>query len=271
MKQFQKLILAVCFLLVATMQSQTFEFSVSYIGINGSTSNHQFAFIATPSSTITSGVTADIGAGFYVPLGLTIGNFVIGNSGLPASEWSVQTLGASNVNGDPYFISRVEAGSSSIELNGDGPFQLVLFDIIADPNPTSGNISFVENGDPVFNEILFIQNYINVNFGSGTFDGYNQNNPLANSVDFSTLSTTDFETYSNEISIYPNPASNYIKVSGYNISECSYVIYDIQGKELVAFNFKNGNSIDISQFNTGVYFISIIDDFTTITKKIIKL
>ena len=77
---------------------------------------------------VTNGVTADMGAGFYIPSGLAIGNFVSGNSGIPISEWSVQSLGSSDINGDPYFVSRVEAGSSSIELNGDGPFELVLFD-----------------------------------------------------------------------------------------------------------------------------------------------
>ena len=99
-------------LVITITYSQTFEFSLSYIGVNPGTSNHQVAFIATPSNTVTNGVTADMGGGFYVPSGLTIGNFEMGDSGLPASEWSSQSLG-SNGNGDAYFVSRIEGGGAN--------------------------------------------------------------------------------------------------------------------------------------------------------------
>ena len=265
MKQFYILSIALL-LCISITQAQTFDFSIAYVGINGSTNNHQLAFMATPSSTVTNGVTADMGAGFYIPTGLTIGNFVLGNSGLPTSEWSVQTLGASNANGDPYFVSRVEAGSSNIELNGAGPFELVLFDIIADPNPTSGNVTFVENGDPVFNEILFIQNYININLGSGTVDAYNQNDPAANSVDFSTLSTTDFEALLNEISIYPNPTSEFINISS-SIQIDAVELFDLLGKRVI--ETKQTNQIRVDQLPHGVYLLRVYTQNGNLTKKII--
>ncbi len=255
----------VLLLCISIAQAQTFEFSLSYVGINGSTNNHQIAFIATPSSSITNGITADMGGGFYVPSGLTIGNFVIGDSAIPASEWTSQSLGASNSNGDPYFVSRTEGGGSSIILNGSGPFQLVLFDVIADPNPSIGNITFVENGDPVFNEILFVQNYININLGSGTIDAYSQNNPSANSIDFSVLGI-EGNLLLNNIKIYPNPTSDFINISS-NTKIEKIKLFNILGKQVLSIS--ESSVIKVAHLQSGVYFLKIFSNAQHLTRKII--
>jgi len=264
----RKLYTSILFFTIAiAIQAQTFEFSLSFMGINPSTNNFQVALIATPSSSITDGNTADMGAGFYLPTGLTIGNFETGNSNLPASEWTSQVLGASNVNGDPYFVSRIEAGSSSILLNGTDPFELVLFDIISDPNPTSGNIVFVENGDPVFNEILFIENYMNINLGFGTINAYSQNNPSANSIEFSTLGLNGFSELENLISIHPNPTSDYINISAKNMTIHNVQLYDNLGKQIISKT--TSNIIDVRSYESGIYFLKIIINEGSITKKIV--
>lgn len=252
-------------LCISITQAQAFEFSLTYVGINGSTNNHQVAFMATPNSSVTNGVTADMGGGFYIPSGLTIGNFVMGDSGLPASEWTSQSLGSSNSSGDPYFVSRIEAGASSIIFNGSGPFQLVLFDIIADPNPTTGNILFVENGDPVFNEILFIQNYININLGSGTTDAYLQNNPSANSINFSALSVED-EVLQNNIKIFPNPASEFINISS-SIEIEIVKMFNLLGKEVLSTN--ETSQLKVNHLQSGIYFLKIFANKRSATKKIV--
>ncbi|MFP4846556.1 T9SS type A sorting domain-containing protein [Winogradskyella sp. PE311] len=249
-----------------TLQAQTFDFSLSFIGVNPSTNNYQMALMATPNASVTDGNTADMGAGFYIPTGLTIGNFETGNSNLPASEWTSQSLGATNANGDPYFVSRIEAGSTSVLLNGAGPFELVIFDIIADPNPTSGDITFVENGDPVFNEILFIENYMNINLGSGTTNAYAQNDPSANSIQFSTLSIDDSFAFDNSISIYPNPSKNIVTINT-KLDINAVELYDITGKLI---GKHQNNTLDISHLDSGIYLIKINVDNTTITKRLIK-
>ncbi|MBT8304093.1 MAG: hypothetical protein KJP09_06465, partial [Bacteroidia bacterium] len=93
--------------LAFTMHAQTFDFSISFVGTNTGTDNYQFALVATPSASVSSGVTADMGAGFYVPSGLTIGNFAVGDSGISPVEWSSFALG-SDASGDGFFLSRVE-------------------------------------------------------------------------------------------------------------------------------------------------------------------
>jgi hypothetical protein len=265
MKKLYTSILLVFFAI--TLQAQTFEFSLTFVGINSATNNYQMALMATPSASVTDGNTADMGAGFYIPTGLTIGNFVEGNSGLPASEWSSQSLGASNANGDPYFVSRIEAGSSSILLNGAAPFELVLFDIIANPNPTSGNITFVENGDSVFNEILFVENYMNINLGSGTVNAYSQNNPSANSIMFATLGLDESPQLETQILIYPNPTSEYITISAMNYEIQNMELYDITGKLVLQFKT---NRLSLNDLNSGVYLLKIYSENKTIVRRIIK-
>lgn len=249
-----------------TAQTQTFDFSLMYLGINETTNNYQVALLATPSSSVTDGNTADMGAGFYVPSGLTIGNFETGNSGIPASEWTSQTLGASNANGDPYFVSRIEAGTTSILLNGEGPFELVIFDVIADPNPIIGELKFVENGDPVFDEILFIENYININLGSGPVNAYLQNDPTANSINFETLSVDDIVLNNTSIIVYPNPTSEFINIS--TIHSILYVeMFDVLGKKVKYVSAQN--QINISDLKTGIYIFKVYTDKGDVTKRVI--
>ncbi len=252
----------ILFMLIFTFQShgQTYEFSISFNGINASTGNYQMALLATPSTPVTNHSTDDMGAGFYVPTGMTIGNFVTGNSGLPASEWESISMGP-GVNGDAYFLGRDEAGAFSVLLNGAGPFQLVLFDVIADPNPTTGQIIFVENGDPVF-DTIFIENYINI----AAQNLYAQNDPLASSVNFETLTT---ETFVSDVlfSVYPNPATDvlYIKTSS---TVNAIELYTIIGKKVFE-TAKDMKQLDVSTYQTGVYLLKIKTNQGQITKKIV--
>ncbi|SFN97063.1 Por secretion system C-terminal sorting domain-containing protein [Bizionia echini] len=236
----------------------TYEFSVSFVGINPNTNNYQMALLATPSESVTNNSTDDMGAGFYVPTGLTIGNFVTGNSNIPASEWASISMGPGAF-GDAYFLGRDEAGQFSILLNGSGPFELVLFDVIADPNPSSGEIRFVENGDPVF-DTIFIENYINI----AAQNLYSQNNPLASAVSFQTL---DMDTYisNRDISIYPNPVSNILHIkTAHSINAIE--IYTLQGSLILK---TTHSEINVNQFQSGTYILKVQTDLAQTVKKLI--
>lgn len=241
-------------------QNHTYEFSVSFVGINANTGNYQMALLATPSESVVDDSTDDMGAGFYVPTGMTIGNFVTGNSNLPASEWVSISMGL-GVNGDAYFLGRDEAGQFTVMLNGAGPFELVLFDVIADPNPTSGAIIFVENGDPVF-DTIFIENYINI----WAQNLYSQNNPTASSVNFATLST-EAVSVGPSLSVYPNPASDMLNIVTPNTIN-SIELYSVLGKKVFA-TTSNTNQIDVRNFQTGIYLLTIQTNQGQVTKKIV--
>ena len=80
-----------------------------------------------------------------------------------------------------------------------------------------------------------------------------------------TLSTDSFEV--SEMSIYPNPANNQIKISYKNNIE-SVTIYNISGQKVLA--SKGLETVDVSALNTGVYFIKAISNDVTISSKFIK-
>ncbi|WDT67594.1 endonuclease [Cloacibacterium sp. TD35] len=74
------------------------------------------------------------------------------------------------------------------------------------------------------------------------------------------LSTTEPERVEFSYTVYPNPVSERLYVNGKNISKVSKVeVYDISGKllQVIPQAFKIDNSIDVSTYSPGVYFISL--------------
>ena len=85
-----------------------------------------------------------------------------------------------------------------------------------------------------------------------------------------TVVVTDesLEEYANRFEIYPNPANNYLNIdTNENINEIS--IYNVVGVMVYSEQNFNG-TIDLSNFNNGVYFIRISTEKGDITKRFIK-
>jgi hypothetical protein len=68
--------------------------------------------------------------------------------------------------------------------------------------------------------------------------------------------------------LYPNPTSGVIKIDGL-ISSDNLKMYDMQGK-LIEINQSNTNEINLSNIETGVYFLSIIRNDKQYYFKIIR-
>lgn len=85
-----------------------------------------------------------------------------------------------------------------------------------------------------------------------------------------TLSVGDFEL--SDISMYPNPAKNSVKISWTNPSKMQVVVFDALGKVV----YRNANkqisdthTLDVSGFTQGVYFVKVETQDGAITKKLI--
>jgi hypothetical protein len=78
-------------------------------------------------------------------------------------------------------------------------------------------------------------------------------------------------TIPSNIAIYPNPASNYIKIAGPNIS--AITISNTLGQIVFSKNYNNPNSfktINIQPFARGVYYVQFYNNATLIqTQKIV--
>ncbi|MFT5627157.1 MAG: hypothetical protein ACJA1H_001544 [Glaciecola sp.] len=79
------------------------------------------------------------------------------------------------------------------------------------------------------------------------------------------LSITDVDVI--DLKLYPNPTSNFINITSIETID-KVELYSILGKKVLEVN--RNNSIDISAFNSGIYFVKIHSGNRTISKKIIK-
>ena len=109
--------------------------------------------------------------------------------------------------------------------------------------------------------------YENVSF----FDFQNGNRPLPAFDIFNFCNTLSLENEINKdkILIFPNPASNEIKIIGLK-QDIAVKITDVLGKTIKNTLSKN-NSIDISDIPNGVYTISLFVDNKLVSKKFIKI
>lgn len=84
------------------------------------------------------------------------------------------------------------------------------------------------------------------------------------------LSASDFDK--NKFKIYPNPTNNSVSVLFEDLQITGYVIYDIQGREILIKNkqFSTSFDIDLSSFNSGIYLLKIVTDKGDFTQKVIK-
>ena len=67
-------------------------------------------------------------------------------------------------------------------------------------------------------------------------------------------------------SLYPNPAKNSFSISSSN-EVISYVIYSISGDKVL--KGTNKINIDISSLSSGIYFVKVLENNLSSTKKLI--
>ena len=83
------------------------------------------------------------------------------------------------------------------------------------------------------------------------------------------LSTVDFK--SDSLSVFPNPTADFIYLNGIDMATISKVsIVDMLGKEVFTSSQLNGDKIDVSNLNSGIYILSISTDNVKKTTKFVK-
>ncbi|WP_353083874.1 S8 family serine peptidase [Flavobacterium sp.] len=94
---------------------------------------------------------------------------------------------------------------------------------------------------------------------------------IASSTEGLSLNTRDYD-FDNSIFVYPNPVKNILNFNLINMNEIeSIIITDVTGKQIInsAVSLSH-KAIDVSNLESGVYFIKFISDYKTIIKKFIK-
>lgn len=144
--------------------------------------------------------------------------------------------------------------------------------------PTSLNNPATQNSDNDVDNIekVFIEN---APAGKYTIQVTNKGSLLSGSQDFTliaaglddmSLSISDLEM-NKLVNLYPNPAKEFLNYSlplDFNLNKVT--ISDSLGKVIKQFEVPNDNRINISELETGMYFINFKGDKNSTTKKFIK-
>ena len=85
------------------------------------------------------------------------------------------------------------------------------------------------------------------------------------------LSVADINSVSDILSIYPNPSAGVFNLKLKNVSNISFDLYDITGKTIMSKVPVNRNefTLDLNQYQKGMYFMKIKSDYGTTTKKLV--
>ncbi|MFY7964162.1 MAG: choice-of-anchor tandem repeat GloVer-containing protein [Chitinophagaceae bacterium] len=144
--------------------------------------------------------------------------------------------------------------------------------------PSGGSWSSSNPSVLTINSSTGVANTVSIGSGSITYTttslgcsnsrslaGVVANCPLARGIN--TQSSYDNESFY----LYPNPAKSNISIQVNDIfNEGQIIITDILGKQLIKHNANTGlNNMSINSLNKGVYFVVVITDQKTLTKKLI--
>ncbi len=103
------------------------------------------------------------------------------------------------------------------------------------------------------------------------------NNPIVNDVQFNEITASAEEKWSSVMKVYPNPASSIVNI--FFDSKTDYwstvSVLNVDGKLIESYEnsvpINNTISLDISNFDKGVYFLKIEKDNVITMKKVIKI
>jgi Secretion system C-terminal sorting domain len=128
------------------------------------------------------------------------------------------------------------------------------------PNPIT-SLSFIDTELTAVVRYFVIKAIKLETTGSGTYL-----NPSIGVAPTINLKNDNFELAN--LKIFPNPASNFLEVSSSEKID-SYQIIDLQGKVILSDDFST-NKIDITNLNSGIYFIKVRSKEKTNVRKFIK-
>jgi uncharacterized Ntn-hydrolase superfamily protein len=139
--------------------------------------------------------------------------------------------------------------------NSNGTSSLFAFVKVAQPTDVFGNPSFnvsVRTAD---------------NAGIEPIDSLQTKFDLVHNCDV--LGLTETEGFHNFFSIYPNPTSDYITLNNKTEETYDLFLFDITGKLVYQESLNKNKNIDVSQFESGAYFVKISNVNRTVVKKVI--
>ncbi len=102
-------------------------------------------------------------------------------------------------------------------------------------------------------------------------DEYGNQSSCSFELTVETVLGTEETLLKNAITVYPNPANNYIKINyPLTVKINRTAIYDVNGKEIISGESDKNTIIDVSSLSSGLYFIQIEIRNTILIKRFVK-
>jgi hypothetical protein len=141
--------------------------------------------------------------------------------------------------------------------------------------PTTGTMYILENNSALATTITALKSFMQADMiddGSAVFANVVDPNAAAvsgmSTFDFNTLSVEE-ENNILELSLYPNPASDLVKIITPNgINNLQIEMFDNAGKQ-IAIQLSEENTFDVSNIASGLYLVNIVSNDIKTTKKLI--
>ncbi|UPT69386.1 MAG: T9SS type A sorting domain-containing protein [Flavobacterium sp. JAD_PAG50586_2] len=168
------------------------------------------------------------------------------------------------------------------------------YEFMVDPNPNGDfNVEISDDGGSTFTSVWVEENYglfvdyetLAISIDLAAYIGmdnlqvrFHYTGNDADSMSFDDVLITGTlgvnEALASKFNTYPNPANNTVNVSNnYNITLTNVNITDINGRTVKTMNVNNLSEVqmNVSDLNTGVYFMNIDTDSGKVVKKFIKV
>ncbi len=180
------------------------------------------------------------------------------------SVWAYHYMNGSDGTGtgtyvaDDYFTLTITAiltdGSSGNSLD----FQLADF--------TNGNAYIIDDWTTV--DLTSLGEVSGLEFQLSSSDSYTPFYFCMDNIVYETTASVSENFSENNINVFPNPSLGIFKIS--NITNANITIFDLNGRQILSNpNYSENQNINLSTFNSGIYFVKIEKDNQVITKKLI--
>lgn len=235
---------------------------------------YDFTIQVVPNTSTNNFATSVQSYGFtvIVPDGVTITNNTSLGGAATATFFDGSAVGMPSIDG--YLItetlgSPVSLSAPSLGMNSD------MISFTVNGSPTSGTMYILENNSALATAVTPLKSFMQADMVDDGMAQYNNVvDPNASAVSgMSSFSFSTLSINSNELSmtsIFPNPTDGIVNISGvHNLDHID--IYNLNGQLIKSFS-KNGNmqQIDVTELQSGIYFVNIQSKSESKTFKLIK-
>jgi len=239
--------------------------------------NYDFKIVAIPNfeSSVNTDVS-DIGFTLVLPAGAS--DIINETSLLAGRIWNVSQFDAAFLTGQSLgdgtkdvFQFNMPPGQSILSHSAGQQIDLVSFQV--SNMPTEEELYFLLNSDAIavgaggVLDSFYNSDIDGLGIGAGTSDYFSGIDSNMDSFSFSTLGIEDVNSILSQISVYPNPFSDYLNIST-RLKIESITLFDLQGREVTS--VLNAETINVSGISAGAYLIKIKTSKGTVIKRLIK-